>query len=685
MTSSTRRSTGRAFRWFTSMVLLLSLAGAAPVSAAQKAAPPPRFGFKYVVLSSGLAADLGLDQGLKGLAIIWVYQGAPAEAAGLKPGDVLVKVGRAKTKPTAVSDGASYQAATKKLRADQDWTLYVVRGGQEKAITLRPSTAEFGPPLQPPPNAQPATLKAAADGSGDFRTLAGALFKARPGDTILLVGAHDAASVSLNNLTLASLDPAAPAEVAGLEITAASGVRIKGLRLGGDPKQTQSAVGVHIHEAKGVTVESCAIQGFNAGITVANSEGVVIEDNRISQNATGVSAYFSGVRISRNVVFRNARSSGWGFLGGILISSGKAEITQNTVLENQVPPDPFPGTAGVGIMILNDAAAVVSNNIVANNSIGVMVGPNAQATVEYNDVFGQFIQSKTWTRGNNEYHVQGGQANFLSEIAYEYKPQPIFPILNFDPNRHYYTLVLRFQPSQTNLSVDPLFVDRLNGDFRLAPDSPLVNRGRGGTHIGALPPLAAPTQASPVRGSAAAPPAAPVSPAASPGAAPSPPQPAAPPAAWRAWVHANTLYVQAEAADALVARLRQRLAESPQALDRVTKASIGVVPPALTGGESLSLSPDLAEDLTNALINAGLRPADAGPVKKAMAELAVKDSGQVDQSLGRDLAQRANCRFLLLGSVSDRGPTLLLNVRLLDAETGEYLAAERLELARQTD
>ncbi|MGE5508442.1 MAG: right-handed parallel beta-helix repeat-containing protein, partial [Chitinophagales bacterium] len=669
-----RRS--RSLRPLVWVVLLLLLTGASPAFAAKQPQLPPRFGFGTVPLYPELAEDLGLDKDLKGLVIVWVYQGSPAESAGLKPGEVLVKAGKGKSKPNAVPDEAHWQTATRKLRANEDWTFYVIRDGKEKPVPIRTSTSEFGAPLQPAPNPQPATLKAAADGSGDAKTLAGALLKARPGDTILVAGSHAAAPVVLDNLTLASLDPAAPGEVAGLDIVAASGVKVKGLRVGGNPK-LQSSAGIYIHEAKGATVESCTIWGFATGISVASSEGVVIEDNRITQNIAGIVTNSSGVKISRNLVLKNATTATafWGsFSGGIIVNSGKAEVTQNTVLENRVPE--YSGADGTGIWIRENANAVVANNIVGDNSIGVMVAPSAQATVEYNDVFGHFIQSKKWSKGNNEYQLQGGNANFLSEINTEYKPQPIFPIINFEPDRWYYTLVLRFQPSQTNLSADPLFADRLNGDYRLAPDSPLANRGRGGTHIGAFAPIVVAPAVSPVRGEtpaatgAAAAPAAPAAAATPPVPAPPSPPPAAPSATFKAWVHANTLYVQAEGADALVGRLKQRLAENPQNLDRVKQTPVGVVPFALTGGEGVTLSPSLAEDLTNAMINAGLRPANQGLLTKAMAELAVKDSGQVDQSLGRELAQRANCKFLLLGSVSDRGQTVVLSLRLFEAETG---------------
>lgn len=90
------------------------------------------------------------------------------------------------------------------------------------------------------------------------------------------------------NLTVASLDPAAPATVAGVEIAETSGVRIKGLSVLATAGTVTDQAGIAISHSADVTAEGCKIQGFSAGIKVDRSEGVVLEDNTLSGNGAAM-------------------------------------------------------------------------------------------------------------------------------------------------------------------------------------------------------------------------------------------------------------------------------------------------------------------------------------------------------------------------------------------------------------
>jgi serine protease Do len=62
-----------------------------------------RIGLALQTLTPDVASSLGIDRGTKGAVITDVLSGSPAEAAGLKPGDVIVEVDRS---PVATSEQA---------------------------------------------------------------------------------------------------------------------------------------------------------------------------------------------------------------------------------------------------------------------------------------------------------------------------------------------------------------------------------------------------------------------------------------------------------------------------------------------------------------------------------------------------------------------------------------------------
>jgi serine protease Do len=62
-----------------------------------------RIGLALQTLTPDVASSLGIDRGTKGAVITDVLSGSPADAAGLKPGDVIVEVDRS---PVATSEQA---------------------------------------------------------------------------------------------------------------------------------------------------------------------------------------------------------------------------------------------------------------------------------------------------------------------------------------------------------------------------------------------------------------------------------------------------------------------------------------------------------------------------------------------------------------------------------------------------
>ena len=169
-----------------------------------------RIGVNMATLASLLAQDLGLSKGLKGVVIMAVSQGSPAATAGIRSGDVVLGIKMPDGNLQETPDTAALLGLLKKMSVDQPVVLSILRDGETMDISSTQSVAQFSGYVQPPARPGPRTIKMAPDGSGDCRTLDGAMLLARPGDTVLLAsglgGVNDPVHIFLDNLTLRSED-----------------------------------------------------------------------------------------------------------------------------------------------------------------------------------------------------------------------------------------------------------------------------------------------------------------------------------------------------------------------------------------------------------------------------------------------------------------------------------------------
>lgn len=671
---------------FASAASASASASTAAVGAVASSTPPPPIGVVLVPLSSALAEDVGLPQDRRGLLVLGVYKGSPAESSGLAPGDVIIKVRNSSGKTVETPDLEKFKTATDAIPAGKPVDLTILRAGKEITFSIMRTTGTFGPVIQPPARTEPRIITVAADGSGDARTTYGAVLKSRPGDTVLLRdGEYQELWIWWNGISVRPAEPGARVSVTRIVIDGASEVLVQGLAVAGTAASS-TLDGISISRAARVTIRDCKVQGFLVGVKVSGSTDVVLEGNTITGNTGGVVIQSqSQAKVTRNLVKGNAVSRAEqdrAFCGGIQVSYSKVELSNNTIIENRVSPDTFVKMVdesngvlvpGIGVQVVVSAQAVVYNNIIAFNNVGFMALSDTRFTLEYNDVYGQQIQTKTWSpRAFVERQLRGARSDFLSGIRMEFTMPPLF---SSEPTRTVYTPFLEFQPSATNLSVDPLFADVLSGDYRLAADSPLATKGRGGGYIGAFPPVGSRETAVAVAGSDAGPTAT----AAQSGQTGGPgrtdtaePKPGA-------VVRGGVLRVDPELLDQLVAELHKRAEDSQQTKDALERGFVGVIPFELVGIANVTLSTDFIENLSTSLINSGLQPADAVRVNGALAELGIQHSGQVSREIASQLKEKADCAFLLLGTIAGQPSTIVINARLMDTATGRFLAAGRLE------
>ncbi|HJU05127.1 MAG TPA: pectinesterase family protein [Nitrospiraceae bacterium] len=313
----------------------------------------------------------------------------------------------------------------------------------------------------------PRTIVVALDGSGEYRSIQEAVEAAGRGDTVRVkagtyqedvtihskeglrlvgAGADRVRVLGLNRVGAFHIGKwpygATDIEISGLAIQEHGGLAmgifngrrivLRDLRIDG------LLFGQQVQD---VRIEHCIIGGSETtGVQFADSHAVLV-GNLIHHNDHGVTvAGKSDIRLERNIITQNL------YEGVVVTDHARAILINNTIVEN-----------GGGLAFLQHAQGEATGNIVGLNKIGFLVGEASVPRLSYNAV------------GNREHdYVKAGT------------PDRPAPELKTD----------------TDVAVDPRFVDSSRGDFRLRPDSPLLQIGPF-AYLGALPPLGAASPLSP--------------------------------------------------------------------------------------------------------------------------------------------------------------------------------------------
>ncbi len=96
-----------------------------------------RIGIKLQALTSGLAHDLGLEPGTKGVFVEGVLPGSPADKAGLKEGDVIIGFGGDR-----IEDSAKFRLKVATSEVAKPYDLEYLREGKSKKVTIVPAPYE---------------------------------------------------------------------------------------------------------------------------------------------------------------------------------------------------------------------------------------------------------------------------------------------------------------------------------------------------------------------------------------------------------------------------------------------------------------------------------------------------------------------------------------------------------------
>jgi hypothetical protein len=306
----------------------------------------------------------------------------------------------------------------------------------------------------------PKTIVVALDGSGEFTSIQEAVDAAAKGDTVFLKPGRYEQDLTIHSKDQLKLIGAGQDKVVltgredlvgvlhvGKWPYGASNIEISDMTInehGGHAVGLFNGRGVVLkrvtvngmlfsQQVEDARIEDCTIGGSETtGVQFADSQAVVI-GNFIHDNDHGVNvAGKSNVRLERNVITRSL------FEAVVVNDKAKAVLVSNTLVKN-----------GGGAAFLGQSQSDVSGNVVGLNRVGFLVAASSRAATSYNALYN--------TDGD---YVRVGNPN---------QPAPELK-------------------AQSDLTVDPNFVDPAKDDFRLRPDSPLTKVGSF-PYLGALPPL----------------------------------------------------------------------------------------------------------------------------------------------------------------------------------------------------
>lgn len=281
-----------------------------------------------------------------------------------------------------------------------------------------------------PASREPRTLTVSPEGSGDFRTPAGALLMSQPGDTVLLRAGRykGGVLVSVPKRTLRGEGPSTVLE-GGLFVTGAAGVTVEDLSVEMSARSADSAAAVR--QARGTTLRRLTITGGHSA-SVEDSPDTLVEDCVMSKSQVGLRLVNSTFKVQRSVFHDNDY--------GVFAQNSVGTLRGLTVADNR----------SHGLVLEGGRTELYDSILSANPTLL------------------QCQNACRFSGGYNDYH----EGNLCGDACVPASEAAAGTGLR----------------KETDVSVDPLFAERLKGDYRLSLESPLIGRGRGGGPIGALPP-----------------------------------------------------------------------------------------------------------------------------------------------------------------------------------------------------
>ena len=206
-------------------------------------------------------------------------------------------------------------------------------------------------------------------------------------------------------------------------------------------------------------------------------------------------------------------------------------------------------------------------------------------------------------------------------------------------------------------------------------DSPLIGKGRGNSFIGAFPPVD-PKLATVSAGDET------TKPATVNSVIQNTTTNTVNPKVPAVTIADKTLFVDAKAIDLLVEKLKERISGNPQLKEQFVKARVGIVNFSLLDLPGINLNSSFNEAISVSLINNGFQLCNQNQLNKTLRDLKVENSSQIDQTIAPEIKKTSDCEWLLLGTIANQPQSVVLNIKIMDSASGNYLVAERLEVSK---
>lgn len=247
----------------------------------------PGLGVYATTMTPALVKEAGLSRD-KGLLILATARGGPADKAGIKPGDIVVAM--------SVTDAWTQEGKSSRIdfmRGSQSQSANIVSG---KLVSAKATDIIHLEIAARPPQ----TYVVDPAGSGNYTTIAGALFHARSGDTVVLKPGRYVESVFVRpGVTIR------PSEKSLVRIETSKSWLLKGPGAFdvSDLIFQQAGLRVENAEKASLTGNTFIVAQKETGVALVNSAGVTLTTCNFqgAAESSGIEAYGSQLTVSDSV------------------------------------------------------------------------------------------------------------------------------------------------------------------------------------------------------------------------------------------------------------------------------------------------------------------------------------------------------------------------------------------------